>query len=74
MQVAQQIYVAENWVMNARDEVSTEVQSSLEAEKTIEVLRKEKESLSKKVKEAIQARDSAEAGLKTTERQVDDMH
>ena len=74
MQVAQQIYVAENWVMNARDEVSTEVQSSLEAEKAIEVLRKEKESLSKKVKEAIQARDSAEAGLKTTERQVDDMH
>ena len=53
--------------------MSAEVQSRLNAEKAVEVLRHEKESLFEKVKEAIQARDSAEVGLKTTERQVEDM-
>ena len=43
------------------------------AEKVVGVLRQEKESLSEKVKEAIQTRDSVEAGLKTTERQAKDM-
>ena len=43
------------------------------AEKAAGALRQENESLAKKVKEAIQARDSAVAGLKTTERQAEDM-
>ena len=73
MQVTQQIYVAEEWVGNARDEVSAKVQSRLEAKKAVGALRQEKESLSEKVKEALQAHDSAEASLKTTERQVEDM-
>ena len=61
--------MAEEWVRNACDEVSAaEVQSRLEAEKAVGVLRQEKESFFKKVKEAIQAHDSAEAGLKTIER------
>ena len=65
--------MAEEWVRNARDEMSAEVQSCLEAEKAVEVLRQEKESLFEKVKEAIQARDSAKAGLKTMERQAKDI-
>ena len=60
--------MAEEWVRNTRDEVKVEVQSRLEAEKVVRVLRQEKESLSEKVKKAIQARDSAKAGLKTTKR------
>ena len=60
--------MAEEWVRNTYDKVRAEVQSHLEAEKAVEVLRQEKESLSEKVKEAIQARNSAKAGLKTTKR------
>ena len=60
--------MAEEWVRNTRDEVKVEVQSHLKAEKAVRVLRQEKESLSEKVKKAIQARDSAKAGLKTTKR------
>ena len=71
MKVTQQIYVAEEWVKNSWEEVNTEVQSRLVAEKAVGVLRLEKESLSEKVKEAIKARDSA--GLKTTTRQAEDM-
>ena len=53
--------------------MNAEVQSRLVVEKAIGALRLEKESLNEKVKEAIKARDSAEAGLKTTTRQVEDM-
>jgi len=74
MHVIQQIYVAEEWVKNSREEVNAKVQSWLAVEKAIGVLRLEKESLSEKVKEAIKARDSTEAGLKTTTRQAKDMH
>ena len=73
MQVTQQIYVVEEWVKNTREEVNVEVQSRPVVEKVVGALRQEKEGLSEKVKEAIQARDSAVVGLKTTERQVEDM-
>ena len=73
MQVTQQIFVAEEWVKNSLEEVNAEVQSRLTAEKAVGVLRLEKESLSEKVKEAIKAQASAEAGLKTTTRQAEDM-
>ena len=65
--------MVEKWVSNAREEVNAKVQSRLETEKVVRVLRQEKESLFEKVKEAIQARDNVEVGLKTTERQVKDM-
>ena len=68
MQVTQQIFVDEEWVKNSREEVNAEVQSCLVAEKAVGVLRLEKKSLNEKVKEAFKARDSAEAGLKTTMR------
>ena len=68
MQVTQQIYVAEEWVKNTRDEVNTEAQSRLEDEKALGALKQEKAGLFKKLKEAIQARDNAEVGLKTMKR------
>ena len=68
MQVTLQIFMAEEWVKNSWEEVNTKVQSCLAVEKAVGVLRLEKESLSEKIKEAIKARDSAEASLKTTTR------
>ena len=53
--------------------MNAKVQSCLVAEKAIDALRLEKESLNEKVKEAIKARDSAELGLKTMTRQAEDM-
>ena len=53
--------------------MNAEVQSRLIAEKAVSALRLEKESLNEKVKGAIKARDRAEAGLKTTTRQAEDM-
>ena len=68
MQVTQQVDVAEEWVKNARDEVRAEANSRLETEKALRALKQEQAGLSEKLKEAIQARQSAEADLKTTER------
>ena len=42
-------------------------------EKAIGVLKLEKDRLNKEIKEALKARDSAEAGLKTTNKQAEDM-
>jgi len=73
MQVTQQVFVAEEWAKNSREEVNVEVQSRLVAEKAAGALKLEKDCLSKKIKEAIKARDSAEAGLKTITKQAEDM-
>ena len=58
---------------NFREEVNAEVQSRLAVEKAVGALRLEKESLNEKIKEAIKARDSAEAGFKNTKMQAEDM-
>ena len=73
MQVTQQIYVAEEWVKNADDEVKAEACFWLEVEKQLGVFKQEQAELSKKLKEADKAHLNAEAGLKTTERQAEDM-
>ena len=46
MQVTQQIYVAEEWVRNARDEVKAEAHSCLKAEKALGALKQEQTELS----------------------------
>ena len=73
MQVTQQIYVAEEWVKNSHEEINAEIQSRFAAEKAAGVLKLEKDSLADKFEEATQAKDNALAGLKTTEKQVEDM-
>ena len=72
-QVTQQIFVAEEWAKKSREDLNTEVQSYLAAEKATGVLRLEKDCLNKEIKEALKARDSAEVGLKTTTKQAEDM-
>ena len=74
MQLTQQVYVAKEWVRNARDEIKVEANSRLEVEKALRVLKKEDAQLSEKLKEADKARQSVEAGLKTTKRQIEDQH
>ena len=73
MQVTQQIFVAKEWVKNSREELNADVQSRLTVEKAAGALKLEKERLNKEIKEAFKARDSAEAGLKTTTKQAEDM-
>ena len=73
MKVTQQIFVAKEWAKNSREELNAEVQSRLATEKVAGALRLDKEHLNKEIKEAFKARDSAEAGLKTTTKQAEDM-
>ena len=73
MQATQQIFVVEEWAKNTQEELNTEVQSCLAMEKVAGTLKLEKERLNKEIKEAFKARDSAEAGLKTTTKQAEDM-
>ena len=71
-QVTQQIFVVEEWAKKAREDLHTEVQSRVSVEKATGALRLEKDRLNKEVKDALKARDSAEAGLKTTTQQAED--
>ena len=64
--------MAEEWIKNARNETMAEAQSCVEAEKMLGALKQDQARLSEKLKEALQARDSAEASLKTAEKQVED--
>ena len=74
MQATQQIFVAEEWAKKSCEDLNTKVQSRLAAEKATGVLRLEKDLLSMEIREALKARDSAEAGLRTTTKQAEDMH
>ena len=73
MQITQQIFVAEEWAKNSREELNADVQSCLIVEKAVGTLKLEKECLNKEIKEAFKARDSAEVGLKTTTKQAKDI-
>ena len=68
-----QIFVAEEWAKKAREGLHTEVQSRIAAKKETGALRLEKDHLNKEVKDALKARDNAEAGLKTTTQQAEEM-
>ena len=59
---------------NSREELNADVQSHFTVEKAAGALKLEKERLNKENKETFKARDSAEAGFKTTTKQAEDMH
>ena len=73
IQVTQQIFVAEEWAKKAREDLHTEAQSRIAAEKAAGALRLEKDRLNNEVKDALKTRASAKAGLKTTTQQAEDM-
>ena len=66
------MFVAEEWVHDARNEANAEALSHADVEKSLGALKQEQVELSEKLKVTDQARLSAEVGLKTVERQADD--
>ena len=72
MQVIQQIYVTDEWVRNARDEVKAEAHSYFEVEKALGALKEEHKELGNKLTVAKREFSSALAGLKNTEAQAKD--
>ena len=67
IQVTQQVYVAEDWVRSANNNLNIEIQSRHDVEKALGMANHEKTQLVEKLKVTESARKSAEAGLKSAE-------
>ena len=65
--------MAEEWVKNARSEVRVAFDARFEVEVELGALKENHSKMAEQLKEAVRARDSAEAGLKTTEKQFKDI-
>ena len=73
MQITQRVYVAEDQVKSARSEVRAAFDARSEDETELGALKENHSKLVEQLKEAVKARDSAEAGLKTIEKQFEDI-
>ena len=71
-QITQQIFVVEKRYRNAQKQANAEGLTHADVEKSLGATRQEQIELSEKLKVAAQASSSAEANLKTTERQAKD--
>ena len=65
--------MAEEWVKNARSEVRAAFDARSEVEVELGALKENHSKMVEQLKEAVRARDSAEAGLKTTKKQFEDI-
>ena len=65
--------MAEEWVKNSRNEIRLALDARGEAEAQLGALKEKQAKMAEQVKEALRQRDSAEASLKTTEKQVRDI-
>ena len=65
--------MAEEWVKNARGETRLALDARAEMEAELGTLKEKQAKMAEQLKEAVRARDSAEAGLKTTERQFEEV-
>ena len=65
--------MAEEWVKNSRGKTRLALDTRAEAEAQLGALKEKQVKMAKQVKEALRARDSAEAGLKMTERQFEEV-
>ena len=65
--------MAENWVNDARSEARAAFDARSEVEVELGTLKEKQSKLAERMKEAVRARDSVEVGLKTTEKQVEDL-
>ena len=72
MQIAQQIYVAEEWVQKKEVDVLAEIRSREDVERALGKAKDESARLSDQLKEEVKARRNADAGLKTAEKQAED--
>ena len=64
--------MADEWIRDARKEVEAEALSCADVEKSLGALKQEQAEMFEKLKAADQVRLSAEASLKTIERQAKD--
>ena len=65
--------MAEEWVKNTRGEAKVALDARSEVEVELGTLKENQVKMAKQLKEAMRARDSAKAGLRTTEKQFEDM-
>ena len=65
--------MAEEWVKNARSETRAAFDTRSEVEIELGALKENHSKMVEQLKEAVKARDSTEAGLKTTEKQFEDI-
>ena len=61
--------MAEEWVKNACGETRVALDARAEVEAELGALKEKQAKMAEQLKKAVKARDSVEAGLKTTERQ-----
>ena len=66
--------MAEDWVKDARNKAKAKFNARSEVEKELGALKENQARLSEQLKEAIKAKDSSEAGLKTIEKQAEEQH
>ena len=65
--------MAKKWVKNARSEARAAFNAWSEIEVELGALKENHSKMAEQLKECVRARDSAEAGLKTTEKQFEDI-
>ena len=65
--------MAEEWVKNSRNEIRAALDARDTAEAQLGALKDKQAQMAEQVKQALREKDSFEAGLKTTERQAEDL-
>ena len=65
--------MAEDWVKGARSEDKAAFDARFKVEVELGALKENHSKLAEQLKEAVRVRDSAKAGLKTTEKQFEDI-
>ena len=65
--------MAEEWVKNAYDETRLAQEARADVEVQLGALKEKQAKMAEQLKEAVRVKDSAEAGLKTTERQFEEI-
>ena len=66
--------MAKEWVRNSHSKIRVALDARDIAEAQLGTLKDKQAQMAEQVKDALRQKDSAEAGLKTTERQVEDIH
>ena len=72
MQITQEVFVAEEWVKEARNDARNEAHLRVEAEKSLGIAKQECKELAFKLIAEERERRSAEVGLKNTQVQTED--
>ena len=65
--------MAEDWVKDARSEARATFDARFKVEVELGALKENQSKLAEQLKEAVRARDDSESGLRTTEKQAEDL-